>query len=236
MLALYALAALADPVTVRMVEHLGEPYVVVTVDLREASLDLYGASPGDAQTFASLAKRLEKDGQTLLVATNAGMYTPSYEPVGLAVERGVERRAANRSDGDGNFFLKPNGVFWLDEEGAHVAATGDYAPQGRSIRLATQSGPILLANGAVHPAFRPESPNRNIRSGVGVQDAHTVHLVISEGGVRFHDLATLFRDELGCADALYLDGLVSTLRAPGLPEPVERRYGGILAVTVPTGP
>ena len=95
--------------------------------------------------------------------------------------------------------------------------------------FATQSGPMLVIEGALHPAFRPESPNLRIRNGVGVASDGSVWLVISREPVRFHDLATLFRDGLGCPDALYLDGTVSEL-ATG-PAHRGRRFSGALVVS-----
>jgi uncharacterized protein YigE (DUF2233 family) len=40
--------------------------------------------------------------------------------------------------------------------------------------------------------------------------------VISEARVNFFEFARFFRDELGCGEALYLDGSISSLYAPAL--------------------
>lgn len=108
------------------------------------------------------------------------------------------------------------------------------APRG-GVWLATQSGPILVRKGEVHPQFREASPNLNLRNGVGVRSDGRVFLAISDGVVRFHDFATLFRDRLDCPDALYLDGLVSTLVAEGRDSEEHRvgRYSGVLTVSRP---
>ena len=101
---------------------------------------------------------------------------------------------------------------------ARVTPTARWQTPQSGLILATQSGPLLLDAGQIHPKFTPDSPHRKIRSGVGTSDPHTVHLALSHGPVRFHNTATLFRDVLGCADALYLDGTISTMRSPVRPQ------------------
>ena len=83
------------------------------------------------------------------------------------------------------------------------------------MRLATQSGPLLVRRGVIHPAFRASSSSRLIRNGVGVTGNYAV-FVISEKPVTFYELASYFRDELNCPDALYLDGVVSSLHSAEL--------------------
>jgi len=192
-------------------EYGGQRYSVATVDLTTAELELLGPPAPRA---------LDDD---VLAATNAGIFHSASEPVGLFVADGEEVHPLTLEDGSGNFFLKPNGVFWVDGDGAHVAESSAY-DGGDDVRLATQSGPLLLARGVEHPAFRVDSPNRLLRSGVGVVDEHTVVLVVSEGGVTFHELASVFHDVLRCDDALYLDGVISTLAGPG---PIGE-YAGVL--------
>jgi uncharacterized protein YigE (DUF2233 family) len=55
-----------------------------------------------------------------------------------------------------------------------------------------------------------------VRNGVGVVSSERVVLVISREPVSLHGFATFFRDKLGCRDALYLDGAISGMWAPGL--------------------
>ena len=228
----------APGVDLREVEHASHTYRVVTIDLRRADLELYGQTPshGDqARSPHQLEAFLAEQGRTLVVSTNAGIFDTSHRPLGLHVERGVERRRLNTHTGYGNFYLKPNGVFWIASDGsAHVDATPELV--GKSPELATQSGPLLLTDGEIPHILNPDSPNLLLRSGVGVSDEHTVHLVISEGVTRFHELATLFRDVLGCSDALYLDGVISQLTDPlHPPDPAtDGGYAGLLAVSVPT--
>lgn len=160
--------------------------------------------------FDRLAAWLKARGQTLRFAMNAGMYHRDFSPVGLLVIDGKERAPLNRDEGHGNFYLKPNGVFLLAPSGPNVVETSRYPAVSEGVLLATQSGPLLVSNGAIHPAFDPKSSHRRIRNGVGVS-GKIAYFVISERPVTFHEFAVYFRDELHCSDALYLDGEVSGL-------------------------
>ena len=217
----------------RYIDHKGGHYRVVTVDLRVAHLDLYGqGTRGHPRTIGALDTTLKGEGLLRVAATNAGIYQPNLRPGGLHIEGGATLQALNLREGAGNFHLMPNGVFYVDDAGAHVVDSTKYL--AKKVRIATQSGPALLLDGALHPAFMPQSPNLLSRNGVGVSDGHTVHLVFSENSVRFHDMATLFRDVLGCTDALYLDGVISGLWADGFPHDQQvQKYAGFLVVTAP---
>jgi len=227
-------APIAPGVDARYEEHAGTRFRVVTVDLRVATLDLFGqGTRGKPRTIGALDQTLDRQNLRRIAATNAGIYRPGFLPGGLHIEAGKTLGELNLREGEGNFHLMPNGVFYVGEQGAKVVDSKAFA--ATDVRIATQSGPALLLEGAVHPAFMPKSANKLPRNGVGVSDAHTVHLVFSEGSVRFHDFATLFRDVLGCTDALYLDGVISGLWAEGFPEDQQRqKYAGFLVVSTPT--
>jgi uncharacterized protein YigE (DUF2233 family) len=119
----------------------------------------------------------------------------------------------NLSDGRGNFYLKPNGVFFLTTAGPSIVRSERYSTVANDVLLATQSGPLLLENGTVNPVFRPTSTSKYIRNAVGVRGSEAI-FVISNAPVTFYELATYFRDQLHCQDALYLDGAVSSLFHP----------------------
>jgi uncharacterized protein YigE (DUF2233 family) len=163
---------------------------------------------------------------------NAGMYHPDFSTVGLFVSEGQEIAPLNTANGEGNFFLKPNGVFALTASGAHVIEASEFPGLGERVILATQSGPLLLRGGRIHPAFHANSTSRLIRNGVGVSAPDTAVFVISEAPVTFYELATLFRDKLHCPDALFLDGTISSLYAPALKRDDSRvDLGPIIGVT-----
>ena len=136
--------------------------------------------------------------------------------MGLYVEDGDEAVPVVTRQGPGNFGMLPNGVFSIDTKGyPHVTETLAFVADKRAFQSATQSGPMLVIDGQLHPKFNPDGISRKRRNGVGVSaDGRTVHFAISDGFVTFHEFATLFRDVLAAPNALYLDGTVSRIYAP----------------------
>lgn len=166
--------------------------------------------------FAALSERGSIDAKRVLFAMNAGMFDPSGAPVGLFVANGAETHPINTAAGEGNFYLLPNGVFLVDaQRKVHVEATDRYVSRGGGPAVwATQSGPMLVIDGQLHPAFQPDGESRHVRNGVGVASPERAFFVISEVPVSFGKLARFFRDVLKCDNALYLDGAVSSLWEP----------------------
>jgi len=224
------LARAEDPAVVeRQIVHLGQTVRVVTVDLDRAQVELVGQSPS-VRTIAAARARVERDGRSALAITNGGIFHADHTPVGLHIERGEQTHPLERGAGEGNFYLLPNGVFSIGPAGAAVSNTERIEPS--AARLATQSGPQLLDGGVVHPAFRADSRSRRVRSGVCAQTPRRMHLAISLEPVRFHDFATMFRDALGCAEALYLDGVISALWTPdGVTGLENHRFASLLVVS-----
>jgi uncharacterized protein YigE (DUF2233 family) len=187
-------------------------FTVVTVDPAQQQLQLFlndeAGSP--FKGFARLQAWLQGRGQQLELGFNAGMYHADFAPVGLLVQDGKQVAPLNLDEGKGNFFLKPNGVFLLGANGAQVMTSAAYARGVRDVRLATQSGPMLVIDGEIHPAFNPDSISRYVRNGVGVADGKVL-FVISNHPVTFYELAAYFRDTLHCKNALYFDGSVSSM-------------------------
>ncbi|WP_432727237.1 phosphodiester glycosidase family protein [Variovorax sp. W6] len=210
-------------------------FTVVKIDLRKERLELFLRDDEGVpfKRFDRLDAWLKAHGRQLGFAMNAGMYHEDFSPVGLLVRDGREESPLNLADGAGNFFLKPNGVFLVSDAGPRVIESSEYPALAKGVRLATQSGPLLLRRGVVHPAFIPHSDSRKIRNGVGVI-GHTAIFVISEVPVNFHEFALYFRDVLHCRDALYLDGTVSALHSPSLHRSdFVRELGPILGVASP---
>lgn len=189
-------------------------YVVCEIDLRRYDIGVFHAGL-DGKAFGSLDKfdkAMVDQGRTVLLAMNAGMYHQDLTPVGLLVEDGREKAPINVADSEGNFFLKPNGVFLVRKDGkASVMETSAYAAARPDVMFATQSGPMLVIDGRLHPRFEQNGTSRYIRNGVGVRDENTVVLAISRSEVSLGSFARLFRDGLDCANALFLDGVVSAL-------------------------
>lgn len=179
--------------------------------LNNADGDAYGH-------FNWVNEALEENGERLVFAMNAGMYHEDRSPVGFFREDGEDRAPVNVNDGPGNFHLKPNGVFYVLENGmAGVDETGVYLMTKRKPpRYATQSGPMLVIGGEIHPRFLPDSDSLKRRNGVGVTEEGEVIFALADTPVRFYDFAVYFRDILKTPNALYLDGTISRLYAPEL--------------------
>jgi uncharacterized protein YigE (DUF2233 family) len=205
----------------------GASYTVCEVTAGE-DLRLFHSGPDGAYgSFRNVDEALAADGKALGFAMNAGMYHRDLAPVGLYVEDGVEVSKLVTRDGPGNFGLLPNGVFCIGD-GFRVIESRTYKQTKPDCRYATQSGPMLVIKGKLHPKLLPGSDSLYVRNGVGVsKDGQRAVFAISNDEVNFDAFARLFRDELGLPDALYFDGNISRLYAPAL----ERHDGGF-----PMGP
>jgi uncharacterized protein YigE (DUF2233 family) len=200
----------------RKVEHLGDGYTVCTFDPATDDIQLFqnDRSGKPYGSFRALENDLRQDRVYVRFAMNGGMYLDDQSPVGLFVENGRELKRINTNKGWGNFHLLPNGVFYLLPGRAGVMESKAFATSGIKPFYATQSGPMLVIDGKLHPSFLADSTSFKTRNGVGVTGDGKVVFAISDGPVRFHDFATLFRDDLGCANALFLDGSISSLYIP----------------------
>jgi uncharacterized protein YigE (DUF2233 family) len=226
----------APGLTVEKREKGGVSYIVARVRVDQASLRLYwkDAAGIPYRNFTALRGALDIKGETLVFATNAGIYARDYTPLGLHVQDGQELEPLNLKTGGGNFFLKPNGVFYVAKGRAGVLSAEDYAAAKPQPDLAVQSGPMLLRQGELHPRFIPDSDSRYMRNGVGVISETEAVFVLSEQAVNFNDFALFFRDELGCKDAIYLDGALSGMYAPAVGrEDPGLAYVGMFGISVP---
>lgn len=171
---------------------------------------------GEGENFGSLDSFSQSvDVATIAFAMNGGMYGDDREPVGYYVERGERLSELDRSDGDGNFYMKPNGVFFGTGGKWEIKTADDfYRTVGDRPAFGTQSGPMLVIKGEMHPDFQDNGPSRAVRNGVGIAADGKAHFVISEEPISFGQFARFFRDELKTPSALYLDGQVSVLWDP----------------------
>lgn len=197
--------------------HEGRGYALCAVTPAD-DLRLFHSGPdGLYGSFAAVNAALEAQGLTLGFAMNAGMYAPGRAPLGLHIEDATERAPLVTAAGPGNFGMLPNGVFCVTSGGFSVIESRAFAAAPPACRIATQSGPMLVIGGALHPRFLPDSTSVYIRNGVGVsRDGQRAVFAISDDPVTFHQFARLFRDVLDLPDALYLDGSISRLYAPAL--------------------
>jgi len=174
---------------------------------------------------------LSANGAELIFAVNGGMYTRSQAPQGLYIEENqLIAPLDTQSSGYGNFYLQPNGIFYLTNTGIPYIRTTSAFRQDKAIRFATQSGPMLLIDGYFHPKIRKGSSNLHIRNGVGVLPDGRVVFAMSKKRINFYDLALFFKN-LGCENALYLDGFVSRTYLPEQDwEEVDGDFGILIGV------
>lgn len=244
-LSLMAAAWPANAEACRGDEFEGARYTLCEVNPGETEVRVFWRDDKGAPypVFNALDDDLDSDGFDLVFAMNGGMFGDDYSPIGLYIEKGRELRAVNTTDAPAgvrpvpNFYKKPNGIFYVGPNGAGVIETGRFLDERPAADFATQSGPLLVIDGAIHPAFIVGSSDRKRRNGIGVCSNGAVRLAISEAVVNFHDFARYFRDHLGCQNALFLDGgRASGLYAPELGRndwPGHGGYGPIIGAVRP---
>jgi uncharacterized protein YigE (DUF2233 family) len=187
----------------------------------------------DKQPFASLsAFAASVDPATIAFAMNGGMYGDDMKPIGYYVEKGERLKELNRETGEGNFYMKPNGVFFGSGGTWRVLGSNTFFETvGDRPDFGTQSGPLLLIDGKLHPDVQDDGPSRAIRNAVGVDGGGKAHFVIADAPISFGQLARYFRDEVKVANALYLDGQVSSLWDPASGRQDKGRVGPIIVVS-----
>lgn len=201
-------------------------------DPAQHRIDMANIGP-DKQPFGSLAAFAASiDPATIAFAVNGGMYGDDLKPVGYFVQDGKRLAELNRANGDGNFYMKPNGVFFGSGGSWRVMGSNTFFNTvGDRPAFGTQSGPLLLIDGKLHPEVQDDGPSKAIRNGVGVDASGKAHFVISDVPVSFGQLARYFRDDLKIVNALYLDGQISSLWDPASGRQDKGRVGPIIVVT-----
>lgn len=195
----------------------GNRYTLCEVNAAQEQLQLFLRDDKEQifGHFSNIEKSLATTGKELIFATNAGMYHANRDPVGLYIEDGKQEMRLIPNAGPGNFGLLPNGVFCLRPGRADVFETLAFRDSATNCTSASQSGPMLVIDGALHPRFLPDSTSYYIRNGVGTsKDGSRVVFAISRNAVTFYQFGSLFRDYLKLPNALYFDGNISRLHAP----------------------
>ena len=135
---------------------------------------------------------------------NGGFYTTDYQPTGLFVAQGKTLRTTNP-----NALL--NGYFVIEPDNT---ASIQYAPPESSVRIALQTGPILMKGGSpVKLAIRDDEPDRRVGLGV-TKNGSVIFFVTYDpentwSGPRLADMPNMVSkilSQLSLTDAINLDG------------------------------
>ncbi|MEO0943858.1 MAG: phosphodiester glycosidase family protein [Pseudomonadota bacterium] len=213
----------------------GASYTICKADPATETIRVH-LNSADGTLLGSFGNLEAELGETPLWAMNAGMYHDDRRPVGLYIENGAEIAPIVTREGPGNFGLLPNGVLCLSAGSARVYEARQFADERPDCAYATQSGPMLVIEGTLHPRFLEDSDSLFRRNGVGVTQGGMLIAAISNERVNFHSFARLFRDILKTPNALFLDGNISRLHAPNLGrQDVGFPMGPILSVTATGG-
>lgn len=193
-----------------------DKFLFHSVDLSRQNLQFFWKDDkgNNFRSLGNLEKWIAKKypGKELTFAMNGGMYMEDYRPLGLYIENGVQKKAINKATGYGNFYLMPNGIFYITTNNkAGICETDKFVNQ--HIKYATQSGPLLLINGKIHPSFTKGSKNVQIRNGVGIMEDGRALFCMSTVPVNFYEFAEFFKLS-GCRYALFLDGFVCRTYLP----------------------
>lgn len=188
--------------------------------------------------FPDVQEYLADKGRTVTFMMNGGIFEPGLAPSGLYIENAKVLNPINLKTGEGNFYLKPNGVFYITPKGkAGILESAVYVKSKVTARLAIQSGPLLLQNGKIHPVFKKDSVHRRHRNGVGINEKGEVVFAISERGQNvfptLYEFSKLFQ-HLNCKNALFLDGDLSTMIVnPKGKIPYRNDFASIIVISTP---
>ena len=208
-------------------------FITYVVDSKKQPIQMFWKNNSN-QILSSLQKLktyTASKNQHLLFAMNGGMYKKDNSPQGLYIENGIILSLMDTSNGEGNFYLKPNGVFYINKKNEPFIITSNNFIQNENIKYATQSGPMLVINKNIHPVFKKDSKSINIRNGVGILPNGNTIFALSKKEINFYDFANFFKMK-GCKNALYLDGFVSRIYLPEKKwEQLDGDFGVMIGVT-----
>lgn len=218
------------------VEFEGSQYHVVVAEPERIQLFWKDDEGNIYRQFKTLIRDLEAKSRIPAFLMNAGIFEPGGIPSGLLIIEHQQLLLLNLKEGEGNFYLKPNGVFFIERNQARVVTSEEYSSLKPQARIAIQAGPVLLREGVIHPVFRPGSKNHLHRNGVGIRGDAKVVFAITEFNQdqfpNFHTFARFFQSQ-GCRDALFLDGDISEFYAHGTGAPSDNNFGAIFGITEP---
>lgn len=213
----------------------GITYGIYQATPAEVSLHWRDGEDKAYRSLGNLRSALKKANRHVRMLMNAGIYSKDMTPAGLWIEHGNTITSLNRKSGKGNFHIQPNGVFWLKNGRAHINTTTAYAKLDPKPDYAVQSGPMLLIDGHINSRFIKGLSSPYSRNAVCTTQKGVLLFILTERRKNewpsFYRLASALK-KIGCHQALYLDGSISSWYIPGVSSTFHwPDFVGIIAVT-----
>ena len=185
-------------------------FTVYIPDLNNEEIKMYWKDKNN-EAYSELSKLIDgNSGEKINFATNGGIYSEKYEPNGLYIENYNIISEINLKDGEGNFYMQPNGVFYIQDNKPKISESKSFK-YVKNISYAVQSGPMLIKNGVINEKFDKNSESLKIRSAVGISRENKVFFLMSDEKINFYDFSKYALDRLNCRELLFLDGTISKM-------------------------
>lgn len=190
-------------------------FVIYSVSPENEKVELFWKNEKNQplKSIGNLKTYVKTKNKDLKFAMNGGMFIENNIPKGLYIENYKTLNPIDTLNGKGNFYMKPNGIFYITKSNEYKIVPTENFKHYSNIKFATQSGPMLINEGKINSIFQQNSTNLNIRNGVGILKNGNPIFVMSKKEINFYNFALLFKN-LGCENALYLDGFVSRAYFP----------------------
>lgn len=141
-----------------------------------------------------------------LIAVNGGYFNTDFKPMGLRVS-GSQQLNSKR-------LVSWWGVFYIDKDNKpHLSANRHYQ-SNKNVGFAIQAGPRLIANGKILPLKEGKAQRSAI---CATQQSQVIIAVTQNNSLTLNEWAKQLLD-MGCVDALNLDGGTSSQLYTDLPK------------------
>ena len=205
-------------------------FTVYKPDLNKEIIKMYWKDK-DNKAYSKLSKLIQENPENKInFATNGGIYSEKYEPNGLYIEDYKTVSKINLADGEGNFYMQPNGVFYIQDNQPKISESKSFE-HGKNISYAIQSGPLLIEDGIINKKTGKDSKSLKIRSAVGIDRENKVFFLMSSEIINFYDFSKYALDKLNCKDLLFLDGTISKMYFAGEKKIPEQKYPFAVIIT-----
>jgi uncharacterized protein YigE (DUF2233 family) len=203
--------------TFREVLYMNNSYDVVVIKCNGSSINKFSIiENGMGLMHGELMAKINADSSSFYVGL--GISEAGCSPVGGLVENGVMLKPINTNDGEGNFYLKPNGAILISDKWLRLLETNHVGASMADSKWAYQSGPLLLDNGIINNQFKEKSTNQQLRSAVGVFKNKTneefVLFCTSTSPVNFYSISDFLLNKYECTHALLLSSINCVMTFP----------------------